>query len=144
MNAPRHLGHRVGILSQAIRQAIDRKLCDLDLTVSSRLSSVICPSDRGEVVYPKDIEQRFHLTHPTVSGSARPGWRQKASSSARQSPDDRRCKRVSATEKAEQCQPSHPQHVPRARAGDPAKLQPRGGADAAAPARPGDRKSIRR
>ena len=30
MNAPRHLGNRVRVLSQAIRQAIDRKLTDLD------------------------------------------------------------------------------------------------------------------
>ena len=56
----------------------------------------------GEVVYPKDIEQRFHLTHPTVSGLlAR--LEAKGFIVCTPDPDDRRCKRVSATEKAEQC-----------------------------------------
>ena len=68
MNAPRHLGHRVRILSQAIRQAIDRKLCDLDLTGQQSFIIRYLSERQGEVVYPKDIERRFNLTHPTVSG----------------------------------------------------------------------------
>lgn len=68
MNVPRHLGHRVRILSQAIRQAIDRKLCDLDLTGQQSFIIRYLSERQGEVVYPKDIERRFNLTHPTVSG----------------------------------------------------------------------------
>ena len=102
MNAPRHLGHRVRILSQAIRQAIDRKLCDLDLTGQQSFIIRYLSERQGEVVYPKDIEQRFHLTHPTVSGLlAR--LEAKGFIVCTPDPDDRRCKRVSATEKAEQC-----------------------------------------
>ena len=102
MNAPRHLGHRVRILSQAIRQAIDRKLCDLDLTGQQSFIIRYLSERQGEVVYPKDIEQRFHLTHPTVSGLlAR--LEAKGFIVCTPDPDDRRCKRVTATEKAEQC-----------------------------------------
>ena len=102
MNAPRHLGHRVRILSQAIRQAIDRKLCDLDLTGQQSFIIRYLSERQGEVVYPKDIEQRFRLTHPTVSGLlAR--LEAKGFITCTPDPDDRRCKRVAETEKAEQC-----------------------------------------
>lgn len=68
MNAPRHLGNRVRVLSQAIRQAIDRKLTDLDLTGQQSFILRYLSERKDEVVYPKDIEKRFNLTHPTVSG----------------------------------------------------------------------------
>ena len=65
MNAPRHLGHRVRILSQAIRQAIDRKLCDLDLTGQQSFIIRYLSERQGEVVYPKDCLYT-HLTLPTI------------------------------------------------------------------------------
>ena len=77
MNAPRHLGHRVRILSQAIRQAIDRKLCDLDLTGQQSFIIRYLSERQGEVVYPKDIERRFNLTHPPSRGFCS-GWRARA------------------------------------------------------------------
>ena len=59
MNAPRHLGNRVRVLSQAIRQAIDRKLTDLDLTGQQSFILRYLSERKDEVVYPKDIEKRF-------------------------------------------------------------------------------------
>ena len=53
MNAPRHLGHRVRILSQAIRQAIDRKLCDLDLTGQQSFIIRYLSERQGEAVSPE-------------------------------------------------------------------------------------------
>ena len=98
MNAPRHLGHRVRILSQAIRQAIDRKLCDLDLTGQQSFIIRYLSERQGEVVYPKDIERRFNLTHPTVSGLLQ-RLESKGFLTCEPDPDDRRYKRIVLTEK---------------------------------------------
>ena len=51
---------------------------------------------------PKDIEKRFHLTHPTVSGVLQ---RLEAKDFVVLEPDrdDRRCKRIRLTERARQC-----------------------------------------
>ena len=102
MNAPRHLGHRVRILSQAIRQAIDRKLCDLDLTGQQSFIIRYLSERQDQVVYPKDIEKRFHLTHPTVSGVLQ---RLEAKDFVVLEPDraDRRCKRIRLTDRARRC-----------------------------------------
>ena len=56
----------------------------------------------GEQIYPKDIEKRFHLTHPTVSGVLQ---RLEAKDFVVLEPDrdDRRCKRIRLTERARQC-----------------------------------------
>ena len=91
MNAPRHLGNRVRVLSQAIRQAIDRKLTDLDLTGQQSFILRYLSERKDEVVYPKDIEKRFLTCEPD--------------------PDDRRYKRVLLTEKAEDCQKQIWEHI---------------------------------
>lgn len=137
------LFRRFRLLDQAGKQRVDQQFQEMELTAMQSYVLRYLHDRAGEVVYPKDIEQRFHLTHPTVSGLlAR--LEAKGFIVCTPDPDDRRCKRVTATEKAEQCHLRHPRHVPHARAGDAAKLQPRGGADATAAARPGNRKSIRR
>ena len=110
MNAPRHLGHRVRILSQAIRQAIDRKLCDLDLTGQQSFIIRYLSERQGEVVYPKDIERRFNLTHPTVSGLLQ-RLESKGFLTCEPDPDDRRYKRIVLTEKAAECQKEIWQHI---------------------------------
>ena len=65
---------------------------------------------RGEVVYPKNIEKQFSLTHPTVSGILQ---RLEAKGFITMLPDpaDHRCRRVELTEKAEQCQQEISQHI---------------------------------
>ena len=110
MNAPLHLGHRVRVLSQAIRQAIDRKLTDLDLTGQQSFIIRFLSEQQGEVVYPKDIEKRFNLTHPTVSGLLQ-RLESKGFLTCEPDPDDRRFKRVLLTKKAEECQKEIWQHI---------------------------------
>ena len=105
MNAPRHLGHRVRILSQAIRQAIDRKLCDLDLTGQQSFIIRYLSERQGEVV-----ERRFNLTHPTVSGLLQ-RLESKGFLTCESDPDDRRYKRIVLTEKAAECQKEIWQHI---------------------------------
>ena len=110
MEAPRHLGHRIRVLSQAIRQAIDRKLTDLDLTGQQSFILRYLSDRNGEVVYPKDIEKRFNLTHPTVSGILQ-RLECKGFLTSEPDPDDRRYKRITLTEKAEECQKEIHQHI---------------------------------
>ena len=97
-------------MSQAIRQAIDRKLTDLDLTGQQSFIIRFLSEQQGEVVYPKDIEKRFNLTHPTVSGLLQ-RLESKGFLTCEPDPDDRRFKRVLLTKKAEECQKEIWQHI---------------------------------
>ena len=110
MLATRHLGHRVRILSQAIRQEIDRKLTDLDLTGQQSFIIRYLSEQQDQVVYPKDIERRFNLTHPTVSGILQ-RLEAKGFLTCEPDPDDRRYKRITLTEKADECQKEICQHI---------------------------------
>ena len=86
------LFRRFRLLDQAGKQRVDQQFQEMELTA---MQSYV-------LRYLHDIEQRFHLTHPTVSGLlAR--LEAKGFIVCTPDPDDRRCKRVSATEKAEQC-----------------------------------------
>lgn len=96
------LFRRFRFLDQAGKQRIDQQLLAQDLTAMQSFVLRYLHDRSGEVVYPKDIEQRFRLTHPTVSGLlAR--LEAKGFIICTPDPDDRRCKRITATEKAEQC-----------------------------------------
>ena len=96
------LFRRFRLLDQAGKQRVDQQFQEMELTAMQSYVLRYLHDRAGEVVYPKDIEQRFHLTHPTVSGLlAR--LEVKGFIVCAPDPDDRRCKRVSATEKAEQC-----------------------------------------
>ena len=95
------LFRRFRLLDQAGKQRVDQQFTAVDLTAMQSYVLRYLHEHRGEVVYPKDLEQRFHLTHPTVSGLlAR--LESKGFIVCTPDPDDRRCKRIAATEKAEQ------------------------------------------
>ena len=95
------LFRRFRLLDQAGKQRVDQQFQEMELTAMQSYVLRYLHDRAGEVVYPKDIEQRFHLTHPTVSGLlAR--LEAKGFIVCTPDPDDRRCKRVTATEKAEQ------------------------------------------
>lgn len=96
------LFRRFRLLDQAGKQRVDQQFQEMELTAMQSYVLRYLHDRAGEVVYPKDIEQRFHLTHPTVSGLlAR--LEAKGFIVCTPDPDDRRCKRVEQTEKAEQC-----------------------------------------
>lgn len=105
-----HLGHRVRILSQAIRQEIDRKLLDLDLTGQQSFILRFLAERQDAVVYPKDIERRFNLTHPTVSGLLQ-RLEAKGFLTCTPDPDDRRYKRVALTKRGLECQEEIYRHI---------------------------------
>ena len=101
MEENRFLFRRFRLLDQACKQRVDQQFQAMELTAMQSYVLRYLHDREGEVVYPKDIEQRFHLTHPTVSGLlAR--LEAKGFIVCTPDPDDRRCKRVAATEKAEQ------------------------------------------
>ena len=96
------LFRRFRFLDQAGKQRVDQQFQEMELTAMQSYILRYLHERRGEVVYPKDIEQRFRLTHPTVSGLlAR--LEAKGFITCTPDPDDRRCKRVEQTEKAGQC-----------------------------------------
>lgn len=103
MEEPRHLGMRVRILSKTIKQGIDQKLTTLDLTGQQSFVLRFLSERQGEPVYPKDIEKRFDLTHPTVSGILQ-RLEAKGFLCSQWDETDRRCKRVTLTPKGLECQ----------------------------------------
>lgn len=105
-----HLGHRIRILSQAIRQEIDRKLTDLELTGQQSFILRFLSERQGQIVYPKDIERRFNLTHPTVSGLLQ-RLEAKGFLTCTPDPDDRRYKRVALTQRGLECQVEIYRHI---------------------------------
>ena len=102
MERPKHLGARVRVLAQNITQAFDRKLTALGLTTQQSFVLRYLYEHSEEKVYPKDIDKRFDLTHPTVSGLIQ---RLEAKDFVVLEPDraDRRCKRIRLTDRARRC-----------------------------------------
>ena len=101
MDTSKHLGPRLRLLNQEIHQYMDERFAALELTGSQ--SFLLRCLMENEEVYPKDLEQRFHLSHPTVSGILQ-RLESKGFITVEPSARDRRCKRIRATEKASLCQ----------------------------------------
>ena len=97
MDTSKHLGPRLRLLNQQIHQYMDQRFAALDLTGSQ--SFFLRYLTENDEVYPKDLEQRFHLSHPTVSGILQ-RLESKGFITMEASEHDRRCKRIRPTEKA--------------------------------------------
>ena len=97
-----NLGPRLRHLSNRITQYMDQQFLALDLTSTQSFVLHYLVLHEGEHLYPKDIEKRFHLTHPTVSGVLQ---RLEAKDFVVLEPDrdDRRCKRIRLTDRARCC-----------------------------------------
>lgn len=106
----RRVGMYARILSQTIRQAMDRKFTSLGLTGQQSIVLRYLSEHPDEAVYAKDIEKRFGLTHPTVSGILQ-RLEAKGFLVFEQNAPDRRCKRLRMTAKAEECQKEVARHI---------------------------------
>ena len=97
----KHYGPRLRVLHCCTDQAITNALAQMELTAAQgRILGFLarCPAPPC----PKDIEEAFQLSHPTVSGLlAR--LEKKEFIALRSDPDDRRCKRIWILEKGEVC-----------------------------------------
>ena len=97
-----HLSPRLRLLTNSMTQYMDQQFLALDLTSTQSFVLHYLVLHEGEHVYPKDLEKRFHLTHPTVSGVLQ---RLEAKDFVVLEPDrdDRRCKRIRLTDRARHC-----------------------------------------
>lgn len=104
------IGQQMRLAHQAVQQLIDRKLAAMDLTCIQSFVLRFLSERSGEVVYPRDIEKTFRLTHPTVSGILQ-RLESKDFISILPDPDDRRCHRIALTEKGLRCQQDIQAHI---------------------------------
>lgn len=97
----RHYGHLIRVLHCAISQSMTDALGEMELTASQgRLLGYL--ARREEPLCPRDIEEEFHLSHPTVSGLlAR--LEKKQFIALRPDERDRRCKRIYLLPKGMNC-----------------------------------------
>ncbi len=95
------LSFQIKTISELVQQQITNTIASLDLTSSQAfLLGYLCHRhQRGEVVYPRDIERHFQLSHPTVSGLLK-RLEAKGFLLLEPSPEDRRCKRILVTDRA--------------------------------------------
>lgn len=97
----KHYGSQVRILHWCTDQAMTQTLAQMDLTAAQ--GHVMGFLARKEAPpCPKDIEEAFQLSHPTVSGIlAR--LEKKDFISLLPDPNDRRCKRIHILPKGQEC-----------------------------------------
>lgn len=87
-----HLGHMFRLLSCSVSQQITCALASVDLT--SAQGRILGYLDHcAQPPCPRDIEEQFQLSHPTVSGLLS-RMEKKGFIALRPDPDDRRCKRI--------------------------------------------------
>ncbi len=96
-----HYGHRIRILHWCTDQAMTNALAQMELTAAQ--GHIMGYLARRETpACSRDIEEAFHLSHPTVSGLlAR--LEKKGFLEFRPDPHDRRCKRIWILEKGRRC-----------------------------------------
>ena len=94
-------GHSIRVLYWANDQAMTATLASMDLTASQgHILAFIAHSPQPPC--PRDMEEAFRLSHPTVSGLlAR--LEKKGFITVTPDPADRRCKRVSLDTKGREC-----------------------------------------
>lgn len=96
-----HYGHQARILHWCTDQAITRALEEMELT-SSQGHIMGFLAMHKEPPCPRDIEEKFHLSHPTVSGLLS-RLEKKGFIALRPDEHDRRCKRIFILPKGHEC-----------------------------------------
>ena len=96
-----HFGHLLRILHWCTDQSMTSALEKLDLTASQgHIMGYLTHCQQPPC--PRDVEERFHLSHPTVSGILS-RLEQKGFVELRPDPEDRRCKRIWVLPKGMEC-----------------------------------------
>ena len=96
-----HYGHYMRILHWQFDQAVSNALAQMDLTASQgHIMGFL--SHRKEPPCSRDIEEAFHMSHPTVSGLLS-RLEKKGFIEFRPDPADRRCKRIYILPKGHAC-----------------------------------------
>jgi len=96
-----HYGHYLRILHWQFDQTVTGALAQMDLTASQgHIMGFL--THRKEPPCSRDIEEAFHLSHPTVSGLLG-RLEKKGFIEFRPDPSDRRCKRIYILPKGRDC-----------------------------------------
>lgn len=98
---PKHYGPLLRILHFSMDQAINSSLESMELTAAQGHILGFTVMQEAPPC-PKDIEEAFHLSHPTVSGLLS-RMEKKGFLELRGDEKDRRCKRVCILPKGKQC-----------------------------------------
>lgn len=94
-------GHRIRILHWGMDQAMTNALASMELTAAQgRIMGYI--ARRSTPPCPRDIEEEFRLSHPTVSGLLS-RLEKKGFLELRSDEQDRRCKRIFILPKGQAC-----------------------------------------
>ena len=96
-----HYGHLARILHWCTDQSMTNALAGMDLTAAQGHVMGFL-AHRGEPPCPRDVEDIFHLSHPTVSGLLS-RLEQKGFIALRPDEKDRRCKRIYILPKGKEC-----------------------------------------
>ena len=96
-----HYGHYLRILHWQFDQTVSNALAEMDLTAAQGhiMGFLAC---RKEPPCSRDIEEKFHLSHPTVSGLLS-RLEKKSFIEFRPDERDRRCKRIYVLPKGHDC-----------------------------------------
>ena len=97
----KHFGARFRILHCCTDQIMNEALAQMDLTSSQGLI-VGYLVRRAEAPCSRDLEEHFHLSHPSVSGTLN-RLEKKGFLELRPDPEDRRCKRIYLLPKGMEC-----------------------------------------
>lgn len=96
-----HFGYMARVLHGCASQAMNEALSSMDLTsAQGHLMGFLAHSDQPPCA--RDIEEAFHLSHPTVSGLLS-RLERKEFLEFRPDPEDRRCKRIYILPKGREC-----------------------------------------
>ena len=96
-----HYGHLIRILHWCTDQSMTAALEQMELTAAQgHIMGYL--ARQKEPPCPRDLEEAFHLSHPTVSGILS-RLEQKGFLSLQTDPSDRRCKRIYILPKGQQC-----------------------------------------
>lgn len=105
----KHYGPRLKMLHFCTNQAITNALAEMDLTAAQG-HVLAYLAHHPEAPCPRDLEEVFHLSHPTVSGLlAR--LEKKEFIAIRPDGQDKRCKRIYILPKGEACNQTMRQHI---------------------------------
>ncbi len=96
-----HYGHLIRILHWCTDQAMTAALEKMELTAAQgHIMGFL--SRQPQPPCPRDVEEEFHLSHPTVSGILS-RLEQKGFIQLQTDPNDRRCKRIYIQPKGQEC-----------------------------------------
>ena len=98
---PTHYGHLARILHSCADQSMTNALAQMELTAAQgHIMGFL--AHQKQPPCPRDIEEAFHLTHPTVSGILS-RLEKKGFIEFRPDEADRRCKRIYVLPKGREC-----------------------------------------